>query len=80
MERSEYARIKLSNIPQEFIDEYDLTIHDYDGWVYFEILRGCYGLPQAGKAANDLLRVRLNKSGYYEAATTPGRAQLFLDS
>ena len=37
-----------------------------------EILRGCYGLPQSGQLANDLLRSRLEKAGYYEAATTPG--------
>ena len=72
MERSEYMRIKLSNIPQGFIDEYYLTIHTCDGWVYFEILIGCYGLSQAGKLVNDLLRFYLKKSGYYEAATTPG--------
>ena len=72
MQRSEYVRIKLSNIPQEFIDEYDLTKHTCDGWVYFEILKGCYGLPQAGNLANDIIRVRLKKSGYYEVATTPG--------
>ena len=72
MQSSEYARIKLSNISQEFIDEYDLTKHTCDGWVYFEILKGCYGLPQAGNLANDIIRVRLKKSGYYEVATTPG--------
>ena len=72
MHRSEYARIKLSNTPHKFIDEYDLTTHTCDGWVNLEILKGCYGLPQARKLANDLLRVRMNKAGYYEAATTPG--------
>ena len=72
MGRSEYARIKLSNIPQEFIDEYDLTTHACDGWVYFEIIIGFYELPQAEKLANVRLHVRLNKAGYYEAATTLG--------
>ena len=72
MKTSEYSRIKLSNIPQEFIDEYDLTAHNFDGWVYLDILRGCYRLPQAGKLANDIIRIRLNKYGYYEFSTTPG--------
>ena len=31
-----------------------------------------YGLPQARKLANDLLRKRLDTKGYYEAFTTPG--------
>ena len=70
--RSEYVRIKLSDIPQEFIEEYNLTKADQNGWIYFEILRGCYGLPQSGRPANDLLHTRLNKARYYEAATTPG--------
>lgn len=72
MERSEFVKIKIEDIPQEFIDEYDLLQFAHNGWVYFEIVRGCYGLPQSGKLANDLLRTRLNKAGYYEAATTPG--------
>ena len=53
MQRPEYARIKISNILQEFIDKYDLTTHTYDGWVYFCFLKGFYGLPNAGKLAND---------------------------
>ena len=72
MDRSEYFCIKLSDIPQEFIDEYDLNEADQHGWIYFEILRGCYGLPQSGRLANDLLRTRLEKADYYESATTPG--------
>ena len=38
----------------------------------FEIIKGCYGPPQAGKMATDLLRTRLNNNGYYETTTTPG--------
>ena len=64
--------INLSDIPQEFIEEYDLTQAVHNGWIHFEILRGCYGLPQSGILANDLLRTRLEKAGYYKAATTPG--------
>ena len=65
-------RIKFSDIPQEFIEEYDLSEAAQNGWIYFEILRGCYGLPQSVRLANNLLRTRLEKAGYYEAATTPG--------
>jgi hypothetical protein len=68
----EYVRIKISDIPAEFIEEYNLTGKDCDGWIYFEIRQGCYGLPQAGILANDLLRTRLEAEGYFEAATTPG--------
>jgi hypothetical protein len=68
----EYAHIKITNIPKEFILEYGLAgKEDHNGWIYFEIQRGCYGLPQAGILANNLLRGHLEKEGYYEAATTP---------
>ena len=72
MPEPEYVRIKLSDIPDEFIKEYNLTGRDRDGWIYFEIRQGCYGLPQAGILANDLLRSRLVTEGFYEAASTPG--------
>ena len=72
LDRPEYVRIKLSDIPQDFIDEYKLHEYVRDGWVYFEISKGVYGLKQSGKLANDLLTERLNKHGYYQCATTPG--------
>jgi hypothetical protein len=68
----EYVRIKLADISDEFIKEYNLTGCDCNGWIYFEIRQGCYGLPQAGILANDLLRSRLVSEGFYEAASTPG--------
>jgi hypothetical protein len=68
----EYVCIKITDIPAEFIEEYKLAGTDRDSWIYFEICRGCYGLPQAGILANDLLRSRLLAVGYYEAESTPG--------
>jgi len=68
----EYARIKITNILQEFIDEYNLLQYKYNGWIYFEINNGVYGLKQAGKLANNLLTEQLATHGYYQCATTPG--------
>ncbi len=69
----EYVCIKITAIPTEFILEYGLTRkEDHNGWIYFEIQRGCYGLPQAVILAKDLLWGRLEKEGYYKAATTLG--------
>ena len=59
MGNPEYVRVQLKDIPQEFIDEYNLMDHDRFGWVYFEVFRGCYGLPQAGKLSHELLSERL---------------------
>ena len=49
MARYEYMRLKIAKLPQYFIDEYKL--HDKktkDGYVYLEIRKCMYGLPQAG--------------------------------
>ena len=37
MKRSKYVRIKLSDIPQEFIEEYYLTQSVQNGWTYFDV-------------------------------------------
>jgi len=68
----EYVRIKITDISAKFIEEYKLAGTYRDGWVYFEIRRGCYGLPQAGILAKDLLRSCLITEGYYKAESTPG--------
>jgi hypothetical protein len=72
MPKPKYIHIKISDIPNEFINKYKLTGLNRDGWIYFEIHQGCYGLPQAGILANNLLRSRLEAEGFYEAASTPG--------
>ena len=35
MDRSEYSKIKISDIPSEFIEEYNLHNLAHNGWVYF---------------------------------------------
>ena len=72
LNRPKYVKIRLSDFPPEFIDEYDLETRTGEGWIYFEIRKGVYGLPQAGKLENDLLHKQLGTYSYYEAATTPG--------
>ncbi len=72
LDRPEFVRIRLDDIPQEFIEEYNLTHHVKDGWVYFKIVRGVYGLPQSGILANQLLEKRLTTAGYYQLDATPG--------
>ena len=72
MDISEYFRIKITDTPAKFIEEYDPLAFTHNGWVYFEIVRGCYSLSQIGKLANNLLHTQLNKAIYFEAATTPG--------
>ena len=48
MERPEYMRMKLKDLPQEFVNMYNLTkMVEEDGNVYIKIQNGIYGLPQA---------------------------------
>jgi hypothetical protein len=71
LDQPEYVRIKLADIPLKFIDEYKLNNIAPNSWIYFEMRRGMYGLPQAGILANKLLRDRLANFDYYKAATPP---------
>jgi hypothetical protein len=72
MDRYEYMRIPLRTIPDAFIEAYDLKPKIYKGYLYMEIRKGMYGLPQAGILANQLLRQRLKPHGYFEVTNTPG--------
>ena len=65
-------QMPINLIPQAFIDEYDLTPKVKNGFVYLRIVKGMYGLPQAGMLANKLLKERLEEHGYYELPHTPG--------
>ncbi len=64
MPKPEYVHIKIMDIPQEFINKYKRTGLDHDGLIYFKIHQGCYGLPQAGILANDLLQSHLEAKGF----------------
>ena len=73
MKRKEYMRIRINDIPQEIIDEYKLSnLVTPDGWIYIEISRGMYGLPQSGIIAQEQLEKRLEKHGYKQSKIIPG--------
>ena len=56
MERPKFMRMKLSDLPEDFVKLYNLTsMADGNGAVYVKIQKGLYGLPQAGILANKLL-------------------------
>ena len=73
LKQPKFAKIKLSNILEEIIQEYKL--HDKatpNGWVYIRCTCGMYGLPQAGSLGHDLLEKCLNKAGYHQSAIVLG--------
>ena len=71
--RYKCLRLKLTNLPEDVIKEYGLKDKETkDGYVYVEIRKGMYGLPQAGLLAKELLKQRLGKQGYTQSKVTPG--------
>jgi hypothetical protein len=72
MPRYEYMKIPVELIPAEIMTAYNLHEKVHNGYVYIEIQKGMYGLPQAGLLANQLLAKRLAKFGYYQATHTHG--------
>lgn len=73
LDRPEYMKLPLALIPQEIIDQYNLTmVVDSKGYIHIQINKGMYGLPQSGKLANDLLQQRLAPHGYRPCRHTPG--------
>ena len=66
LDRYEYMRFHLDNIPDEIKQQYNLQQISKNGFVYVEIRKGMYGLPQAGRLANQLLKKRLARHGYFE--------------
>ena len=49
MNRYEYMKLPLDINPEEIIQQYKLRNLAHKGFVYMEIQKGMYGLPQAGK-------------------------------
>jgi hypothetical protein len=72
LDRYEYMRMPIKIIPDHIIHQYQLRDKVQNGYVYMEIRRAMYGLPQAGILANKLLKQCLAKHGYYEVVHTPG--------
>ncbi len=62
----------IALIPADIIAHYNLNEKVLDGYVYMEIRKRMYGLPQAGILANKLLKKCLVCHGYFEQPHTPG--------
>jgi hypothetical protein len=73
MKRSEYMQLKLTDIPDKVIEHYNLReLATSDEYVYCEVTKGMYGLPQAGIIAHKLLEKRLAEHGYYQSKIVHG--------
>ena len=73
MTNFQYMRIHLKFIPNEVVVEYSLlSIADASGYVYVEIIKGMYGLKEAGIIAYKRLVCNLQPHGYAPVEHTPG--------
>ena len=65
MDQPEFMRLKMANIPKEFIDLYNFRpLATPDEYIYVQVQKGMYGLLQAGIIAQQLLEKRLIAHGY----------------
>ena len=55
LKKPRYGKVRVKYIPQATIEKYGLQDMIEDGWLYFEINKGMYGIPEADRLANDLL-------------------------
>ena len=63
---------EIADLPQDFIDEYEIQNKETKyGYVYLEIRKGVYGLPQAGILVQKLIDKRLNVKGYRQSDICP---------
>ena len=65
-------QMPLNIFPPHTVKQYKLEEKAKNGYVYLEVRKAIYGLPQAGVLANKQLREKLAPAGYYEVAHTPG--------
>ena len=72
MKRYKYARIPIHEIPMEIRIQYELHLFEANGYIYFEVRKGMYGLPQAGLIAYEALKEHLAPHGYKPCRHTPG--------
>ena len=62
-------RIPLFMLLEHVIQKYQLRGKEKNGFIYVEIRKALYGLPQV---TNKHLKKRLVPAGYYEVLHTPG--------
>ena len=65
LDRFEYMQLPLDLIPAEINSKYNLDQIVDSGWIYIEIQKGMYELPQVGVLTNKLLTQWLATRGFY---------------
>jgi len=68
--RPEYIRMPLKFLSDTILDKHNLRPFIHNNSVLFEVIKSMYGLPHAGKIAQDVLVERLASHGYLQTGTT----------
>jgi hypothetical protein len=63
LERYEYVQIPVIVVPEDILTEYNLHTLIHNVYLYVEVRKGIYGLPQVGLFASILRAKRLAKNG-----------------
>lgn len=71
MERPEYMRAHISQIPAATMATYNLLPLVHNDHVMIKVVKGLYGLPHAGRIAQQRLHSHLAAHGYHQCAHTP---------
>ncbi len=73
MTRYKYMQLRIADMPDNVIKHYNLRDKvTPNSYIYCEIQKEMYGLPQASIIAQQLLEERLQKQGHRQSQTTPG--------
>jgi len=73
MKQREYLLIPISVFPPDIIEYYNIKNKvNNKGLVLAEVVKGMYGLPQAGCLAYGQLVMHLQHAGYVKSGSTPG--------
>ena len=70
-EMYEYLSIPSADIPRTIRDEFNLDQLTEGNSITFEVTKGMYGLPVAGRLAQERLKAHLATHGYIEKPNTP---------
>ena len=65
--------IHISMIPQEFVENFNLTEKSHNGYIYARVTKGMYvPPPQSGRIEHDNLVKHLEPYGYHPSSKNPG--------
>jgi hypothetical protein len=72
LDQYEYMKMPVSLFLPWIITQYNLEKKVAGGYIYLQMSKAVWGLPQAGILANKLLHKLLALHGYYKCKNTPG--------